>query len=93
MWVSTKRFHSRVPSSEPAVTYVDDGGSGLLKACEARFTPPTYEVVCDARHTVWVKRVDLGLSIGLSAWQLRGRSTAEILDSVAEKLGHATAPC
>jgi hypothetical protein len=73
-------------SEEPAVIYTDDGGSGLLEACKARFSAPDYEVECDARHTVWVKRTDGTHSIGLPPWLLRRQNMEEILERVDTKL-------
>ena len=64
----------------------DDGGSGLLKACQSRFASRDCEISCDARHTVWVKRSDGSLSVGLPPWQLSRHSVDELLEGVEEKL-------
>jgi hypothetical protein len=77
------------PSDAPVIVYTDDGGSGLLVACRTRFSPPDYEVECDARHTVWVKRADGTHSIGLPPWLLRRQSMDEVLTRVHTKLNPA----
>ncbi|MDZ4063395.1 MAG: hypothetical protein U1E22_01895 [Coriobacteriia bacterium] len=87
MRTSPNGFRSSRPSAEPAVVYMDDGGSGLLEACKARFAAPEYEVACDARHTVWVKRTVGARSFGLAPWLLRERSMNEVLESAEVKLG------
>jgi len=69
-----------------AVQY-DDGGSGLLAACQDRFASSGYEIACDASHTVWVRRADRTRSVGLAAWLLNRYSMEELLDSVEARLG------
>jgi hypothetical protein len=83
---SSRQFHSPVPKPEPDVAETDDGGSGLLEACNARFAPPEFEVACDARHTVWVKRTDSTRSFGLPPWLLRQHSMNQVLERVEDKL-------
>ena len=80
---SSRQFH---PSDEPEIVYTDDGGSGLLEACQNRFGLPDYEVKCDARHTVWVKRADGSRSVGLPPWELRRHSVVEVLERVQTRL-------
>jgi len=70
--------------AEPIV--YDDGGSGLLEACRDRFAPFGCEIVCDARHAVWVKRADGARSVGLSPWLIGRYSTVEVLDDVEARL-------
>lgn len=83
----SNHFRSRRPKDpSEIVVYTDDGGSGLLDACRVRFTAPEFEVACDARHTVWVKRMEGGRSIGLAPWQLRARSMEQVLDHTAKRL-------
>jgi hypothetical protein len=79
-------FYSSKSTDEPKIVLTDDGGSGLFEACKTRFAPPEYEVVVDARHTVWVKRTDGSRSFGLSPWLVRDHSLAEILDRVERRL-------
>lgn len=86
MAIASRHSHQRVLSDEPVVIYTDDGGSGMLAACQARFTSPDYEVLCDARHTVWVKRTDGTRSFGLPPWALRRHSLDEVLDGLEKKL-------
>lgn len=82
--------HSRrqAPSTESVVEY-DDGGSGLLEACRARFGSCGCKIACDATHTVWVKSADGTRSVGLPPWQLRRYSLDELLEDVEKKLGVA----
>ena len=68
------------------VVVCDDGGSGLFEAASNRFAPAGCEIVCDIRHTVWVKRADRGLSVGLSPWMVERQSVDELLDRVGERL-------
>lgn len=63
----------------------------LLKAAEERFPLPDFEVSCDDRHTVWVKRSDGQRSVGLSQWGLRRYSLEQMLDDAQEKLASAGA--
>lgn len=88
MRTSSSRFHRPLPSTEPAIVYTDEAGSGLLQACEMRFPPPDYVVSCDARRTVWVKRVDGTCSFGLAQWLLRTHSISEVLEGAEAKLGN-----
>lgn len=80
------RFYPSKATDETDVVLTDDGGSGLYEACNIRFPPPEYEVVVDARHTVWVKRTDGTRSFGLSPWLVREHSMDEVLDRVERKL-------
>ena len=82
----SSQSHSLVPSTEPVVVLTDDGGSGLYEDCRDRFPSPEFEVTCDARHTVWVKRTDGTRSVGLPPWVLRRQSRSEALGSIAAKL-------
>jgi len=84
---SSRQFHKLVSSDEPEVVLTDDGGSGLFEACTARFASPDFEVKCDARHTVWVKRADDTRSVGLPPWVLRQQPMGEVLEGVETKLG------
>lgn len=59
----------------------------VLAACRLRFAGPDYEVASDDAGTVWVRRVDNRRSVGIQPWQLRNRSTDEIVSRVAAKLG------
>ena len=86
MRMSSRQAHLPVESSEPAIIYTDDGGSGMLEACRTRFASPNYEVECDARHTVWIKRADGTRSFGLPPWLLRQRPMNEVLAGVETKL-------
>jgi acetylornithine/succinyldiaminopimelate/putrescine aminotransferase len=89
MRTTSRKFRQLAQSDEPPVVYTDDGGSGLLAACQARFGSPDFEVKCDARHTVWVKRADGSRSVGLPPWILRQQSMNEVLERMEEKLGVA----
>jgi hypothetical protein len=90
----SNHFRSRQPKPESEIViYTDDGGSGLLEACKTRFAAPEYEVACDARHTVWVKRTDDQRSFGLAPWQLRARSMEEVLGHAEEKLRVLSGGC
>ena len=93
MYGSTNRFRSRTPRTDPPVVYTDDGGSGLLVACQERFPEPDYVVTCDARHAVWVKRADGTRSFGLSPWLLRTQTMDEVLAMAAEKLESVRTTC
>jgi hypothetical protein len=86
MRVSSRRSRSLTPNAEQDVDPTDDAGSGLFEACKARFAPSDYEVACDARHTVWVKRTDGMRSFGLPPWALRQHSLDELLEDVEKKL-------
>lgn len=83
---SSRQFNRLISSDKPEVP-TDDGGSGLLEACKERFAPPEYEVECDPRHTVWVKRTDGTRSFGMPPWLLRQNTVAEILSRAEDKLG------
>jgi hypothetical protein len=87
---SSRQFNRLISGDKPVVP-TDDGGSGLLEACKARFAPPLFEVECDARHTVWVKRTDGTRSFGMPPWLLRQYSLSDVLERAEEKLG-APAP-
>ena len=81
---STRRVPPSSPESQPDLT--DDGGSGLLEACKARFGAADFRVTCDVRHTVWVKRAGGLRHVGLSPWLLRRHSVEELLNGVEQKL-------
>jgi len=83
---SSRQFRPLVTSDEPPVIFTDDGGSGLFEACKSRFASSDYEIECDSRHTVWVKRADGARSIGLPPWLLRQRSVTQVLEHVETKL-------
>lgn len=83
---SSSTFNRSVLDAEPHVALTDDGGSGLLAACKARFAPPDFEVECDARRTVWVKRTDGTRSFGLAPWLVRQHSINEVLERAERKL-------
>jgi hypothetical protein len=83
---SSSQFRPQVPDAGSEVDTTDDGGSGLYEACKTHFAPSDYEVECDARHTVWVKRADGSRSYGLPPWSLRRHSLDEVLERVKEKL-------
>ena len=83
---SSRQFNRLISSDKPEVP-TDDGGSGLLDACKERLAPPEYEVECDPRHTVWVKRTDGSRSVGLAPWALRRQSLGAALASVAKRIG------
>jgi hypothetical protein len=74
------------PSIEPVAILTDDGGSGLFEGCCERFAAPEFEVTCDERHTVWVKRSDGTRSYGVPPWVLRQQSWDEVLGSIEAKL-------
>ena len=84
---SSSTFNRSVLDAEPHVVLTDDGGSGLLAACKARFVSPEFEVECDARRTVWVKRTDGTRSFGLAPWLVRQHSIDEVLERAERKLG------
>lgn len=86
MRTSSSQFRPHTPNAEPDVVFTDDGGSGLFAACKSRFASPDYEVECDARHTVWVKRVDGTRSFGLAPWLVRQHSVNEVLERTETKL-------
>lgn len=87
----SRHLHPVDPDAEPIV-YTDDGGSGLLEACKARFEAPEFIVECDSRHTVWVKRADGSRSFGCPPWLLRQRSVEEVLETVEVKLRLPVSP-
>jgi len=64
----------------------DEAVQGLLEACKSHFPEPDYEVECDARHTVWVKRLATRRSIGLPPWLLRDHTLTEVLERADTKL-------
>lgn len=82
----TRQSEPLPPSSEQSAPLTDDGGSGLFDACKSRFAPPEFEVECDARHAVWVRRSDGVRSVGLPSWQVSRYSVDEILERTASKL-------
>lgn len=88
-WQS-KQSQSLTLGAEPVVVDYDDGGSGLLAACKARFASSGCEIACDSRHTVWVKLADGTRSVGLPPWQLSRHSIDELLERVDAKLGLKT---
>lgn len=69
----------------PEVVY-DDGGTGLYQAAADRFAALGCEIVCDAAHTVWVKRPGTGHSVGMARWMVERKPMDKLLDSVAERL-------
>jgi len=81
-----KHSRSLTDSQEPEIILTDDGGSGLYEGCRARFASPEFEVTCDARHTVWVKRTDGVRSVGLPPWVLRQQSWDEALGTIETRL-------
>jgi hypothetical protein len=81
-WLSKRS--AAIPASDSAA--FDDGGSGLLEACQKSFGPVGCEISCDARHTVWVKRADGSLSVGLPPWQLERHSVDELVERVSARL-------
>ena len=82
------RSGRRVPplDTEPQVELTDDGGSGLLEACKARFGSVDFRVTCDVRHTVWVKRAGGLRNVGLSPWLLRRHTVEDSARGVEGKL-------
>jgi len=84
-WPSKQSRGAADPDAE--VIVYDDGGSGLLLACQERFASFDCVIECDARHTVWIKRADGTKSVGLAPWQLNRRSLDEVLDGVETRLG------
>jgi hypothetical protein len=86
MTKATARSQRSWPRRESDTTSNDRTWNELLEACEARFPALTYEVSCDARHTVWVRRSDGTRSVGLSPWLLREHSLDEVLAGVDAKL-------
>jgi len=87
MRTSSSKFRPHMSSAETDVVLTDDGGSGLLQACKTHFASPDYEVECDARHTVWVKRADGTRSFGLAPWLVLQHSVTEVLERTETKLG------
>jgi len=83
---SSRQFRPIEPGENGEPIQTDDGGSGLLDACRTRFASRDYEIECDTRHTVWVKRSDGRRSVGLPPWSLRQRTVSQVLEQVAEKL-------
>ena len=84
-WSTKSR--SLTADAEPEVVLTDDGGSGLFEGCLDRFPSPAFEVTCDARHTVWVRRTETKRSVGLPPWVLREQTFDEALESIEDKLG------
>jgi len=82
----SKRSVPTAPNGEVEVVVYDDGGSGLFEACRNRFESYDCEISCDARHTVWIKRPDGTLSVGLSRWMLNRQTMDELLDDVGARL-------
>jgi len=58
----------------------------LLEAAKKRFPDPEFEVTCDDRHTIWVKRTDGTRSVGISQWLLRRFTLEEILSRTEARL-------
>jgi hypothetical protein len=83
---SSRQYRPLATIQEPAEVFTDDGGSGLLEACKSRFGSGDYDIECDSRHTVWVRRTDGSRSIGLPPWLLRQRTMVEVLEKVETKL-------
>ena len=52
----------------------------------AHFTAPDYQVECDSRHTVWVRRADGTRSFGVQPWLLRKYSLEELFERIETKL-------
>ena len=86
MSASATKHHRPWPQLESRPVETGDASSELLEACEARFRAPDYEVACDIRHTVWVRRADGARSVGLSPWMLRTRSMSVLLEGVGVRL-------
>jgi hypothetical protein len=86
MYLSSQRRREASSNLESPVVFTDDGGSGLLEACKARFGPADFQVTCDARHTVWVKRTAGSRHVGLSPWLLSRHSMEELLEGVERRL-------
>ena len=91
MSTSATKHHRPWPQLESRPVETGDPSAELLEACEARFSSPDYEVACDVRHTVWVRRSDGARSVGISPWMLRTRSMGVLLDGVGAKLETPTA--
>jgi hypothetical protein len=83
---SSSQFRPNAPDPATDIDKTDDGGSGLYEACRAHFPRPDFTVECDARHTVWVKRVDGSRSYGLPPWSLRRNTLDEVMERVKDKL-------
>lgn len=81
---TTARQSASAPETASAPEY---NANGLLEACKERFAPPEFEVSCDVRRTVWVKRADGTRSVGLPQWYLNQHSLSEALERVETKLG------
>lgn len=77
---------TRTPPDEPSSAERDDGWQMLFDACQERFKAPEYEVECDARHAVWVRRTDKRRSFGVQAWALRKYTLDELLERIESKL-------
>lgn len=83
---SSSQFRPNAPDPATEIDKTDDGGSGLYEACMAHFPRPDFTVECDARHTVWVKRIDGSRSYGLPPWSLRRNTLDEVMERVQGKL-------
>lgn len=83
---SSSQFRPNAPDPATEIDKTDDGGSGLYEACVAHFPRPDFTVECDARHTVWVKRIDGSRSYGLPPWSLRRNTLDEVMERVQGKL-------
>ena len=79
-------FNNSVMDARPQGELTDDGGSGLLAACTARFPAPEFEVECDARRTVWVKRASGTRSFGVAPWAIRQQPLEGVLQDLECKL-------
>ena len=90
---TSKPFPTSPADADAEEVVYDDGGSGLLEACQNRFASERCDIRCDVRHTVWVKSPDGSRSVGLSPWMVTRRSVDELLDNVEKKLGlHVNVP-
>lgn len=78
-------IHHHVLSARVAET-VEFDPDELLEACRVRFGEPEYEVHCDDRRTVWVKRADGTRSIGLQPWLMRQHPLDDVLEHAEDKL-------
>ncbi|MGV8082757.1 MAG: hypothetical protein AB2L09_03850 [Coriobacteriia bacterium] len=77
---------TQTPPEEPCPADRDEAWHMLFEACQERFRAPEYEVECDARHAVWVRRADRRRSFGVQAWSLRKYTLEELLERIESKL-------
>lgn len=83
------RTHTAARRSEPIPDATPTGPAPwakMLEAAQQRFPEPEFEVSCDDRHTIWVKRTDGTRSLGLSQWLLRRSTLEEIMAGAEAKL-------